>query len=155
MRQEQVYAGPVLVDGERFYAEVWMQQDTAVVFSRPDNAIRLRLHDARLVANDRGQIVVEGRNDDGSAGRVEAQAAEQVIGALSNATVHMPEGHWEGATVTWTQYAVTIAHPTHETQVHVAATVRAYPREAYIVLADGSEVSVSLPVRLGCCGARR
>lgn len=153
MRQEQVYAGPVLVDGEQYYAEIWVQGSTAVVFSKPDNAVRFTLRDIEMSLSADSQLVLLG--DDGtSIVQVQAVAAEQHLGTVVGATVSWPgEQQWVGATVTWSQYKVSVAL-NGDAREYPGATVRAYSREAIIVLPDSSEVHVAMPTRQGCCGAR-
>jgi hypothetical protein len=154
-RREQVFAGYVVVNGERLHGEVWVEGAVAVVFATPANTVVATVGDAVLGIDDTGRLTVTGLDADGAPVSVVAEPPERAEGRWLKATVTSPEGRiYTNATVTWSNYRVTVRTPGAEPVEFVAAKARTVGRATFIELADGTTLPVTLAKR-GCgCGKR-
>lgn len=136
-------------------SELWATETTAVLFDRATSRVQAVLSSAVRSLTDDGRLLVTGENADGVTA-FEALDPERKSGSWVGVRVEWPdEDAWEKATVTWSNYRVTVAKAGQEKRSLVGAHVETRARQQFIVYGE-TLIGVSGAARRGCgCGGKK
>jgi len=154
-RRERIYQGDLIgPDDGKIIGEVWSNGEVAIVFRSPHNQVVATLRDPVTAIVD-GHLTVSGTNDEsGQQETFTARPPENVILNWVNVNVKWPDGKtYEGATVTATNYKVTIKKVGEDTVELVGATATQQFGRRQIVSGD---LTLIVTAKGGCgCGGKR
>jgi len=149
-RNEMLYRGQLLLDpdGDPVAGELWVQGETAVVFERTTGKILGTVHHVTLDLDDQQRLRVNGYE-----ATWQALAPEQQLGAWVGVKVQWPDGAWETATVSWTNYRVAVSKQGQETRILPGARTMVQGTQRWIQYGD-TRLSIDAGRKAGCipCG---